>query len=479
MIQDDNIDELKSSMLTSYFRHAIWIDNDIIDSSLADSVDVDFTIHFSIFSRIAEEFHSLGISCLLKNYPVPPSLDEFDTPVNIHGASCCKNLALHSDFVIIDWYLYNQDCTHCLQIINDLVESNRFHFIIILTNANLDEVSEGLPSFFKNIGEHRYYDKRGHFLIIESKRDYIGNQCTKHAKDLMADVQTCLKTTYSDMLHMLAFNFACQAREIFPLMIASIPNSTDLGLAVDYRTRFNLLKKKYVSEHNCEPSNVDEFQQQAAGEIFEMIASNFFDDIKQTYFACCNHDETQKAVVSFTESCINGTNLSDFNWDCLGDKKLSTHWNKLSQLPNFLLSHSKFVTFCENISICNQTDLENCSIVRGIVFAEESSRYICISQSCDCLRKPVLLFLRAEQQQEGYSNNDGPSIFIQINSVLYRILLQPSSIITITRNDFDKHKVSGILRRNIVDRLAAEFFSHITRVGVDISEPERILRHEK
>lgn len=465
--------------MTSYFRHAVWIDNEIIDSNIANRKDVDFTIHFSIFSRIAEEFHTLGVSCLLKNYPVPPSGDYFDTPTNIQGAEFCRVLALHSDFVIIDWFLYDQDSTYCLQLINDLIHSPRFHFIIILTNANLDEVSRNLPLCFENIGNQRYFDQNGHFLIIEAKKDYIETPNSKHANDLLDAVRTCLEVTYDDILHTLAFNFACQAREIFPLMLASIPNNTDFGLAVDYKTRFNILMNKYKSAYKCEPSNIDDFQQQAAGVIFEMITSNFFDDIKQTYFACSNHYETLKAIVSLTENFLSSVDLPCFNWDSLREKKLTTHWKTLSELPDFLPSHSNFVTFCENISIHNQTNLENCSIVRGIVFAEECSRYICISQSCDCLRKPVLLFLRAEQQQEGYSNNDGPSIFIQINSVLYSILLQPSSIITITRNDFDKYKVSGILRRNIVDRLAAEFFSHITRVGVDISEPERILRHEK
>lgn len=485
---------IREQIYSSFFKHAVWIDNQILDCSTFTATSNDIHLHFNYFSRIAEEFHNLGVSCLLKNYPVPPSRDVFDTSVNVSGEKTCLSLARNSDFIILDWYLYEQDCTFCLDFINYLTKSQRFHFIIILTNERVDLVSEQIPKQFQGISEDAFFDYAGHFVIIKSKSSYnlaatTSNTHAHVAQDLLHSAFNCLDLIYNDILHLLAFDFVGNIKEIVPTMLASIPEKTNLGLAADFQIRLNSL----VASSNADISsaveqNNDILNNQVASAIFNIVISDYFEDIKQSYFTNAILLDKASIITNLKDTIISEFNSPNCDLTNIPAKrtKLRKFWDKISDLAqtdttlySLIESHSAFASFCENISLHTKNQLSDTLISRGLVLSKDNTIFICISQSCDCIRKHDFLFLKSEQTPSSYSDNTKQSIYVRLQHKLYAIPLDASAIVSLNQHSLDKYEKIALLRKDIVDRIADKFFSYITRVGVDISETERILRNEK
>jgi hypothetical protein len=139
------------------------------------------------------------------------------------------------------------------------------------------------------------------------------------------------------------------------------------------------------------------------------------------------------------------------------------------EVKEILKEIDKFGEFCEVLSIQSPRDVQRGAIYQGDT---NDKILICISQSCDCLRKSPLLFIEGTEMKKQRSSQVGetgilaggkPYLFKASAENLKTIVIQTENQ---QRNPENK-TLLGYLRKDILERLAARFLRYATRVGVN------------
>lgn len=488
------MNELRKNIIQRYCRSAIWIDDEILDDQIATGTTIGLDRYFGFFVRVAREFQEEGVLCSLKSFP-QISVDDDDDEDRTNALEACKKLALKAEIIIIDWMLGATSPDHCLNILEHVIKSAGNRFIIILSKE--ESVAEKFDREFNDFssgGLGWRNNNNGIFVAIQNKEDFEGrNANTCVPKKLLDEIFTLMADTYKDYLHWTALEIAANIKEITPQWLSSLPEQTDLGLLAEHihsresvkETVFeNLMDDLRVS---LEPDNLsclsDKYLDANKWPEKERFIALIAEDIKKSQ----EQENLRSKVEKLIPCCITDTspderkkvrnNLREHT------KKLKKHieGKNMDSIERFLRESELFSEFCEKVSLPPLS----CEILkRGSIFSEDPNTdinkiWVCISQSCDCVRSSKLMFL--EGQKVDTANEGTSNLYIRFNGSLFEFPCDPRTLaIENIEEEGVRHlegkKCFGYLRRDIVDRLAGKYWAHITRVGINIPILERSLR---
>ena len=506
------------SIFKSYFKHVVWIDNQILDHISSFEQDSKVLLYQHLFLRIAKEFHEQGIGCSLKNFPVQRGIDDYFEDSD--PLKNCIELAINADIIILDWHLVGDSSEECEKIITELCSSPGTRFIIIFTQED-----ECVSEMDKNDALHRipsdlkstpwFSNSAGTYIAVEKKKEYLSEDSPKGANDLLNLLFDFIRRQFQDHLHWFVMSFISQIKHCTPVLLSLIPQNTNLGFFTEL---LSLL-------HNNKPIL-------AYNEILNVIFSNLFEDLQMAfsdysydyqtsvstfeYFAEIQSKEILSLlekdklfINSFEKKSLSGdvqSQISAFNSSRFRSlishfaskksikkcRKVHDAFFELNALANQLrdgATSAAYISFCkscfahsqfnETISVAPAN--HSFSIHRGGIFKKKDPSadiYVCISQTCDCEREPSLLFLLAQHVSD-YCKY--PCIYFRANSNLYAIKLKPSSAKIYRRSYIKSHfsRESCRMRSDTIDRIASTFTAYVTRVGVNLPAIERYLRNEK
>lgn len=509
--------DLYKKIFKLYFRHAVWIDNEILDSGHMQSSERQRLLNETFFHRIAQEFHELNISCALKCYQtVENENDYFDSS---KPDSSAYELAINSDIILLDWYLVGDSPDETLKLISSISSNLGTRFIIVFskereTSSQIQSLSDFKRVNGSDAAENCFSNGRGTYLLVEMKDFYLRKKSPKGAKDLVDMLFNFIKKEYAESVQWYVMSFISKMKTCTPLLLSSVPAETDLGMLAEYL----LLSKTYKSE------------QHARIELVNSIVDNLFEDLKMAYYGCedpgielydtpnfsaplidcikkiiardsesffcnvCNASKSKKGDVDYIKGFHKWlhSNLDKgkgFDSPSVFSDKLKLykkHINNLSSEihPNLyqsilcgLAAHTRFN---ETISV---TPLNpSFSVHRGSVLKKKKRKnddiFICISQACDCEHSESLLFLHAVPVIEHKSDNH---LHVRTPEGLFAIKLKPTSLKNYRRTYLKSYFANETcrIRQDVINRLASRFNSHLTRFGVNLPSLEREFRNEK
>lgn len=489
------MNELRKNIIQRYCRSAIWIDDEILDDKISNGTDIGQERYFNFFVRVSQEFQAQGVLCSLKHFP-QIGVDDDDNEDSTNALETCKKLALKAEIIIIDWMLGAEESPdHCVNILEHVIASAGNRFIIILSKEERVAVTfDRRFAEFSPCEQGWRSNNGGIFVTIQNKGDFEGrNGDTGVPRKLLDEIFTLMAGTYKDYLHWAALEIAANIKEITPQWLSSLPKQTDLGLLAEHihstesvkETVFeNLMDDLRVS---LNPDNLsclsDECLDTNKWPEKERFIALIEEDIKKTKDQANLRSKVEKLI----PCCITDSNPDERKKvrNNLRDhtKKLKKHieGKNMDSIERFLSESGRFSEFCEKVSLPSSS----CKMLkRGSIFAEDSYAnpskiWVCISQSCDCVRSSKLMFL--EGQKVDIANEGTSNLYTRFNGSLFEFSCDPRTLtIENVEEEGLRHlkgkRCFGYLRRDIVDRLAGKYWAHITRVGINIPILERSLR---
>lgn len=462
-----------------FFKDAVWIDNEIIDCVDATLPDRALRHHFSFFVGLSKEFHNRGINCSLCTFR-----ESFDDDPYAQGDDeerACK-IAKQSDLVILDWHLQGDDCSSCLRILEQLEMEKGVHFVLIFTKEASSEVHRVLiQKKYRRLKHGSQYANYNNsvFLVVVPKKDFeMANDLGVTADALISNMGNLLIELYPDALRWSAISAAALIKRFIPQWLSYLPEGTDLGVAVEYCIQ----KQKGESG--------------AADTMRQMLLKNILDDLEEVVLSNSDEiisDEIFHDCFSQESKLFNEKLRLEVEKLPKREKKQAASYTIKDKLDDDFVS--RLLKFQEK----NQIDVFNKCICSSIALAEyfervsgpipdrilrgniyksfsEETILLCITQACDCVRSQSLLMLVCKSVVPPLPNN---AVFFRCDKAIYQIALRVTSLRLCLRVDLEDHaqyECIGRLRASIIDNLAHQYISHITRVGVDIPSYERDLR---
>lgn len=478
---DDVVFSKKRDMAKQFFKDAVWIDNEIIDCLDETTPAEMLEKHFSLFVSLGKELLNIGVNCSLCSFGEQSDSDPFSE--NDDEKRACQ-IAEQSDLIILDWHMVGNECEPCLRVLSHLEKSGGVHFVLIFTQEETSDVDVVLT---QKVGTYRHLGRTLHYanvsnsvyIVVISKHILrtLGNHATV-AQHLVEEMCNLLIESYPDVLRWSALSVASSIKRCVPQWMSLLPSDTDVGVALDY----------YL--------NSDDGVASAVATVREMILGNVLDDLAAVLKSKSSRhlpDEILNSRIQEISSKINDgirketSSLSPK----LQNQTVSFELNKtvksgvVKKLTDFISNNEgDYQSIKQYISGCNSyakySELISgpipTEILRGNIYKSPScdKMCLCVSQACDCVRSEFLLMLVCET---AHMPSQKDSLVFRCIDDACEIKLKVSSIEVISRKDLcDQYTCIGRLRNLIVDRLAHQFISHISRVGVDIPSYERALR---
>ncbi len=209
-------EEVKKEISEKYCRSLVVIDDEIFDEIGG------FTDRFNL---LREQFEKSGILTHFFNYK-DKQVDSDDLRER------AVKLSEKSDIIILDWQLDTGDTPEeAIKIIKHLIDDQKIRFIIINTQKTLDTVHKTLGNVLKKekgfdkTNDNSYEINNRTFITIRKKDD------TKNdAKNLLDHIYSLLDNSFPDYLHWAALALAVESRELFPKIMAKLPQGTNGAL---------------------------------------------------------------------------------------------------------------------------------------------------------------------------------------------------------------------------------------------------------
>lgn len=480
---------IRTQIIRQFCKSIAWIDDEIIGASACkDQLPAEALLskHFSYFSKEAELLYQAGMLCSLIPFESGDSLTETEQQI-----TRCADLCTAADVIILDWQMgSHQDFSCCLKIIKKILLLQGIRFIIILSNF-ASGITEDLQSEFDMLHYRNssvwLTDDKGKYITIAEKSD---NNLT----DILSEKLLCFSDS---LLAWVAIEISNIIRKTIPTLIKSIPNDADAGFLLDYflsgkdsftsdtiisnmledinyTVKYSVLTSLSSREINDENSSARKLMINAFEE-FATISETA--DLKQSSIANLVQQLISNSdTVSFADyvNVIKDDLLKAYNY-C----KPNPHGtDNLSALIQSIVS---FTSYCETLCIKPDDNLMQ-KLCRGNIYQSSdysSSLFLCISQACDAEHKKQIYFLKADKTPTSLLRNAN-RIFITINCSLYSIPLSPASLVILDKSlltNQDSHfSLIGHLRSDTIENISNRFWSHITRVGINLPCIDRALR---
>lgn len=487
------MNELRKHIVKRYCKSAIWIDNEILDDQSIDYTNESILRkHFSFFSRIAREFQEEGVSCSLKSFPEFQQGDDPYAEDKDQALNACKELALASDIILIDWILGLPDSPdYCIEIVEQVIQSEGNRFIVILSQA--DDVEETFKTKFPTFSTNAHgwwSNDKGAFITVQNKINFKEQSVDSSSTKLLDKIFVLMTEVYKDYLHWTALEMAAKIKEITPKWISSLPVGTDLGVLAEHIHSTESVKETIFENlmddlhFSLDSNHLSCLEDQNLNADKWLEKNQFIHEIEQGYKNIQNSSEMDKLksrVQKLIPCCVKNIETVSIKAKTKALKELREYSENHSIHPikRFLNESDRFVEFCETVSTPSSHDF---SLKRGSIFVDKSngdmqSILICISQSCDCVRAEKLMFLEGRKVDK--INDQKINLYIRFNKSLFEFSYGPQTLKVENIEgeplcrQLPNKKCIGYLRRDVVDRLAGKYWSYITRVGVNIPTLER------
>lgn len=480
---EEQLEDLRKTIVRQFCRTVLWIDDQIVSLTdanvrdaikcLSDSRHKKTRLGISkkiedgqYFQNGVESFAKVGVICQLFNFPQinPSGLDPYS---DSEPLAQCKQLAKQADALIVDWYLGDSnDAGNAKAIVADLLKEPGTRFVFVLSQKAKDAdhqiATEWSETLVKCPDSTWYSSKGGKFICVLDKDNF-----KRDPAQLVDKVFDCLAQSYPDYLHWAALEISGRIKESTPRWLSALPAGTDLGI---------LAERKYDPESDTRHA------------IFE----NLMEDLKSAV-DCSSIGIVSRDVLDNEEHPLNSQykamaqsldvitdkgqqdaakRLFPFS-GCDKSKKVKDDTIKIASLissneiiKKFIYGINAFDGFCESVST---SSLQTNSVKRGAVYHENETAHIwiCIAQSCDCLRADNLLFVKAVTNSslatEGQPRQSKPGdTFIQFKGDEYVIsasILESLRTYAVTpeRQILGMAPV-GFVRESILSRIAARYW---------------------
>ncbi len=501
---DPQPEDLRKSIARQFCQTVLWIDDQIVsltDGNVRDAIkcltDVKHKkIRDGIVKKIedglyfkngVESFTDAGVICQLFSFPQldPAGQDHYSDPEPL---SQCKSLAKQADVLIVDWYLgSSNDAGNAKSIINELLKpesGTRFIFVLSKqpTEADAQVNTEWAGKMTKPAGSEWYKTGDGQFVCVLAKNDFVAVPA-----QLVDKVFDCLAQTYPDYLHWAALEISGRIKESTPKWLSALPAGTDWGI---------LAERKYEQEsdtrHAIFENLMEDLKFSVECSTIRIVSRDVLDDKEHPLNSKYKEQAQSLDVIIDPGQKDAAKRLFPFS---TGDKskKIKEDTDKIASLEmsnqtikEFVDGINVFGCFCETVS--TSSVLEN-KVRRGAVYHERepSHIWICMAQSCDCLRAENLLFVKAVKNSSLGANGNPRQpkqgdTFILFKGDEYVISASiPESLKTYTvtpERQIVGLALVGFVRESILSRIAARYWGHATRVGVNQPALLRAKRRE-
>lgn len=456
------IEALRKRIARNYCRSILWVDDEI--RLTGDYSDLAYFERYrNFFLPTATAIQAQGVLCQLQS--VSHADDPDQEPAEL---SLVKKLSKVADVVILDWHLASKDPTHSTSIINFLQEERGTRFVLILTQ-HPDVLSEFRREFganSKDSGDTVHFKNGTHLAFLQKPT----NGDEDFALAILSTIEHLMSVAYPDYIHWAALEIAGDIKKFAPQWLESLPRDMNWALLSEYC---------YGKEDTA-----------------ELLVENLLEDlshcIRPSQLESTHPDNCKGVDWSDLEGHLaklhgfeDGVELSVLS---LNDNPPKIH-NGLpggfmtptnDVVREFVASQKIFNTFCENIS----PDAEKMpGIAPGSIFQVNGTTghreiFVCVSQSCDCLRGEELLFVRGKKAK---ATKLGSTI-VKFKEQCYRFEAEGKNLSVLKINYADGNRVPnglvkiGQFRAATTRRLAARFWNYATRSAVNHSAYARAER---
>ncbi|HAS83832.1 MAG TPA: hypothetical protein DCS43_14455, partial [Verrucomicrobia bacterium] len=361
-------------------------------------------------------------------------------------------------------------------IISELLKAEsgtRFIFVLSQKPTEADsQVADEWSDKLSKAGESDWYSTGdGQFVCVLAKNDF-----TTAPGQLVSKVFDCLSQTYPDYLHWAALEISGRIKEYTPRWLSALPVGTDLGI---------LAERKYEQESDTRHAIFENLMEDLKFAVdyssISIVCRDVLDDKEHPLNRKYKDLAQSLDVISDQGQKEAAKRLFPFSGFDKA-KKIKEDTAKIAPLESinetikkFICGVNAFDCFCESVSTMS---IQTNSVKRGAVYheSEPSHIWICIAQSCDCLRSENLLFVKAVKNSSLVANGNPRQAkpgdtFIQFKGDEYVISASiPESLKTYAvtpERQIIGLTLVGFVRECILSRIAARYWGHATRVGVN------------
>jgi len=475
--------EMRKRIAKDYCRNILWLDDEIKPHA-SESAERKPFVNF--FHPVAEEFLRKGVLCHLKGFPQIAG-DEDPYASDLVDIAVCRDLAKLADIVILDWHLGAKDAQHAKKILDGLIETGGTRFVVILSQApKLAEEFESIfRDQFKKATSGWYRSDKGQFVNLLQKSVF---EKKGSGEALLDKIYEEMAEAYPDYLHWAAIEIAARIKAFSPQWLAGLPNDTDLAILAE-----QIHSSESIGASIFE-NLLEDLKESIAFSAVESLGAGAFvasEWPKASVFKACLDKDIEsipadkkqpltahiKGLVPLAAEPMQAQKSDGVL------KKILNLGSELESIKLLKASIDMLGDFSEVVSISpsSAAPVRMGSVFRSAASADANRIWICISQSCDCLRDKNLLFLIGNE-----SNEVDPGIgatFLRFGQKQYIVApsaenLSPLPVKDSTRK-LDGFEQVGILREVTVKRLIARYWGQTTRVGINQPRFIRELRRER
>lgn len=481
----DAVKAIRKDIVRKFCRTVLWIDDEIDLAKGLNSCN-------PMFAKKMKEFTDVGLLCHLSGFPtVRPGTDPYAEPEEVTTAIAnAVPLACQAEVVLIDWELGTRDSAdYAVKIIKKLIgEQQGFRFVVILSKKEpADSAFTDIDPTFTVISEDGclWKNSSGQFLLSIRKDEFE----TKNLFDSLCDY---LLAAYPDYLHLAALEIAGRIKEYAPHWLSAIPANADVGLLIERGNTFTADSDEWRSDlQDCVATNLLE-------DLASTVLGENLDSLDHEVLKLSNHplltipsaSGDLNEVLSGLKACMRDEHPQAFSHKDYKKLYAVRDGEIVRDLVNGIEAYTEFCEVQRMGAPCKK-------VCPGAIYkslSAEADIAVCISGGCDCLHNKPLLFLSGvelKSENVGEERDDpwfsmlnsgkfkGWKVVLRFQGKAYAFCGRASSLLWKSKAEIEAADCQGVLRKDILDRLASRYMAYIRRVGVNQPALSRNLRGEK
>jgi hypothetical protein len=499
----------------------------------------------SRFWRLRQNLQDRDILCHLHHYPrlEVSATDDAAEPHIDHAVS----VATAANVIVLDWHLgMTSGSEHSEAIIEQMAAAGGLRFVIINSNDPAEGIRDRLLQ--KNFGGMQFTvdagpatpgapirAKVGDRIFILIRKKGPDNDEVEDATSLLDEVFKWLEGVFPDHLHWAGLELSSRIAEVLPLVLGTLPKSTDLPLFhqwifnEDGETNSQVVSLLLdeigllLDLNPLSPLDDELIKGRITDPMRVLAAKSFFDqpgakealgnglaEVKKNYDAVVNPKAGQQkkdptpvtaAIMGFKktwdEICVRKERAqptSDLMAHFPGGKDKKKHTRAAAHMKDaFQVEAPPFEALAAWYeSICSDLGTPK-HFFPGAVFkknaenlaADDPEWLLCVTPGCDCRwdKNPAYAFLPGRKIKPQDSQNEpmatcvsaGTDGAVTIGWKHKNVLLRPRGTQPAL---LDGYKLVGAIRPMHAARICQRTWSHQARIAVDVPEYTRASRGE-
>ncbi|TGN19102.1 response regulator receiver domain [Leptospira idonii] len=484
------INELKRNIASHYCGSIAIIDDDVL---IEDKEDSSLKVG-EAFRSLIEKCSEDSILCHLHSFPKEATVTSEQSSSD-KAIAAALAVAKKADVVILDWYLgLNDRPEYSLKLLNQLSESDSIRFILVYTGHSPNVEGRLLEIGFKkkensirverpSASESEEPEIAGQVnegdlpIFVKDNKIFLSffDKAEMDSSTLIDKIYSMLYSSYPDLLHWAGFELSYRVKELFPKILPKLPVKVDKEIAIQ------ALFKSIPNELSYQISNL------------------ILDEVKKSLLLApvsILQDETLLSIISKEDNERIKNDKAGFLGEMKkagkalfgnDETKKESAKTKTGLKPDTLLHLNAFI---ESYALSKSLD----RLIQGVILQKEDKYYLSITPLCDLYRLATggkISFLVGEESKIEKSAEDR---YIQVSVIsedrqinlifdaynLFQIEASGDHVgyPKLDATELKDYKYVGCLREDIFNRVLHRVWVMRTRVGIDILEIVRVVRHE-